>query len=104
MIRTIRRWSAERISREASLIRSSTLLVWGDEDTHIPISEAFKLREAIPNSRLIVFRHCGHLPPTESPGQFVDVIAEFCRTEAARKHRTRTLQFSPRSKDSELEA
>jgi pimeloyl-ACP methyl ester carboxylesterase len=104
MIRTIRRWSAERISREASLIRSSTLLVWGDEDTHIPISEAFKLREAIPNSRLIVFRHCGHLPPTESPGQFVDVIAEFCKTEAARKHRTRTLQFPARGEDTEHEA
>src|SRR5947208_6399256 len=63
MIRTARRWSANRIEREASLIRQPTLLVWGDEDTHIPIENAIKLRDTIPNARLIVFRNCGHLPP-----------------------------------------
>jgi pimeloyl-ACP methyl ester carboxylesterase len=83
MIRTIRRWKADRISREASLIRQPTLLVWGEEDTHIPVSDAFRLRDAIPNSRLIVFRGCGHLPPTESPGQFVEVLADFCNAESA---------------------
>jgi pimeloyl-ACP methyl ester carboxylesterase len=103
MIRTVRRWSAERISREASLIRSPTLLVWGDEDTHIPVSEAFKLREAIPNSRLIVFRHCGHLPPTESPGQFVDVVANFCKAEAARKPAATTLPFTQKIADDKQE-
>src|SRR5436309_7512168 len=65
MIRTARRWSANRIEREASLIRQPTLLVWGDQDTHIPLNDAFKLRDAIPNARLIVFRNCAHLPPAE---------------------------------------
>jgi pimeloyl-ACP methyl ester carboxylesterase len=104
MIRTVRRWNANRISREASLIRCPTLLVWGDEDTHVPLSEAFKLREAIPNARLIVFRHCGHLPPTETPGQFVELVADFCKTEAARKHELRTLQFSAKDNHPGLEA
>jgi pimeloyl-ACP methyl ester carboxylesterase len=93
MIRTIRRWSADRISREASLIRQPTLLVWGEEDTHIPVSEAFRLRDAIPNSRLIVFRRCGHLPPTEYPEKFVEVVAEFCKTGASRDTESRPLQF-----------
>lgn len=93
MIRTVRRWDANRISREASLIRCPTLLVWGDEDTHIPVTEAFRLRDSISNARLVVFRHCGHLPPTEAPGQFVELVAEFCQTEAARKERSRTLEF-----------
>ena len=79
MIRTVRRWSANRISRDAHLIRQPTMLVWGDEDTHIPISQAYRLRDAIPNARLIVFRNCGHLPPTERPQKFVEVVAEFCR-------------------------
>jgi pimeloyl-ACP methyl ester carboxylesterase len=104
MIRTVRRWSANRISREASLIQSPTLLVWGDQDTHIPVSEAFRLREAIPNSRLIVFRHCGHLPPAEAPGQFVDVVANFCKAEAVRKPKARTLTFTQKSVDPELSA
>lgn len=85
MIRTVRRWSANRISRDAHLIRQPTMLVWGEEDTHIPISQAFKLRDAIPNSRLIVFRRCGHLPPTESPEKFVEVVADFCKAEETTK-------------------
>ena len=77
MIRTARRWNANRIQREASLIRSPTMLVWGDTDTHIPISEAYQLRDAIPNSSLIIFRNCGHLPPTERPEKFVEVVTNF---------------------------
>ncbi|HEV8588158.1 MAG TPA: alpha/beta hydrolase [Pyrinomonadaceae bacterium] len=79
MIRTARRWSANRIEREASLIRQPTMLVWGDEDDHIPLESAFKLRDAIPKAKLIVFRNCGHLPPAESPEKFVEAVAEFCK-------------------------
>src|SRR5262249_53532175 len=82
MIRTVRRWSANRIEREASLIRCPTLIVWGDEDNHIPIREAFALRDEIPRSRLVVFRHCGHLPPTEYPEKFVEMLARFCGAES----------------------
>ena len=78
-LRTARRWSASRIQRDAKFISQPTMLIWGDEDTHIPIEEAFRLREAIPNNRLVVFRNCGHLPPTESPEQFVEVVSEFCQ-------------------------
>src|SRR2546423_5718874 len=78
MIRTARRWSANRIQREASLIRRPALLVWGDQDDHIPVEDAFKLREAIPYARLVVFRNCGHLPPAEYPERFVEVVSDFC--------------------------
>ncbi len=78
MIRTARAWSATRIEREASLIRQPTMLVWGDQDDHIPLDDAFRLRNTIPNSKLIVFRNCGHLPPAEHPDKFVEAVAEFC--------------------------
>ena len=77
MIRTARRWSANRIEREASLIRQPALLVWGDRDDHIPLADAFQLRDAMPNAKLVVFRNCGHLPPAESPEQFVEVVGSF---------------------------
>jgi len=51
----------------------------GDEDDHIPLENAFKLRDAIPKARLIVFRNCGHLPPAESPEKFVEAVADFCK-------------------------
>ncbi|MEK6334264.1 MAG: alpha/beta hydrolase [Acidobacteriota bacterium] len=81
MIRTARRWNANRIQREAALIRQPTMLVWGDTDTHIPISEAYQLRDAIPNSSLFIFHNCGHLPPTERPEGFVKLVAGFCQAE-----------------------
>ena len=98
MIRTIRRWEADRISREASLIRQPTLLVWGEEDTHIPISEAFRLRDAIPNSRLTVFRDCGHLPPTEYPEKFVEVVAGFCKAGETQGEKPQPLEFKQRQR------
>jgi pimeloyl-ACP methyl ester carboxylesterase len=79
MIRTARHWSANRIAREASLIRQPTMLVWGDEDDHIPLDDAFRLRDAMPNAKLIVFRNCGHLPPAEQPEKFVEAVADFCK-------------------------
>ncbi len=79
MIRTARRWSATRIEREAPLISQPTMLVWGDQDDHIPLDNAFRLRDAMPNAKLVVFRNCGHLPPAENPDKFVEVLAEFCK-------------------------
>jgi pimeloyl-ACP methyl ester carboxylesterase len=81
MIRTARRWSANRIEREASLIRQPTLLVWGDDDGHIPIENAIRMRDTLPNARLIVFRNCGHLPPAEQPERFVEMVSNFCTPE-----------------------
>jgi len=78
MIRTARAWSANRIEREASLIRQPTMIVWGDHDDHFPLANAFRLRDAVPNSKLIVFRNCGHLPPAEYPEEFVEAVADFC--------------------------
>jgi pimeloyl-ACP methyl ester carboxylesterase len=81
MIRTVRRWSADRIARDAHLIRQPTMLMWGEDDAHIPLGEGFRLRDEMPNARLVVFRNCGHLPPQEYPRQFVGMVSEFCKAE-----------------------
>ena len=81
MLRTIRRWNANRITREAHLIHRPTLILWGEDDRHIPLSDGVRLREAIPGARLIVFSKCGHLPPVEHPEKFVDVVTQFCQAE-----------------------
>jgi pimeloyl-ACP methyl ester carboxylesterase len=96
MIRTVRNWSANRIQRDAALIRQPTMLVWGEDDTHIPLDEAFRLRDAIPGARLIIFRNCGHLPPAEHPAQFVKLIAGFCSAEETRAENPNLLEFTRR--------
>ena len=96
MIRSARRWSANRISRDAHLIRQPTMLIWGEVDTHIPLSEGLRLRDAMPNARLIVFRNCGHLPPAEYPQKFVDLLAEFCNAEKNFMEKPQPLAFKRR--------
>jgi pimeloyl-ACP methyl ester carboxylesterase len=81
MLRTMRRWNANRIAREAELIRRPTLILWGDEDPHIPLSDGVGLREAIAGARLVVFRNCGHLPQVERPEEFVQIVDDFCSPE-----------------------
>ena len=77
IIRTVRGWDAERISRDAHLIRKPTLLLWGENDREIPLADGERLREEIPGSRLIVFLNCGHLPHEEYPEAFTKVVADF---------------------------
>lgn len=96
MVRSMRRWSAERISREANLIRTPTLIVWGEADSHVPLSDGIRLRDRIPGARLIVFRNCGHLPPAEQPEKFVQAITRFCNS--AEMENPKPLNFKKKSK------
>ncbi|MEP6719100.1 MAG: alpha/beta hydrolase [bacterium] len=78
IIRTVRRWDAERISREAHLLKQPTLILWGDSDREVPLTDGERLRQEIPDSRLFVFRECGHLPHEEYPTEFTNLVKEFC--------------------------
>lgn len=78
IIRTVRNWDAERIQREAQLIKQPTLLVWGDNDPDVPLRDGEELQQRIENSRLVVFKECGHHPQEEYPAAFVKAVLEFC--------------------------
>lgn len=83
IINTVRRWDAERISRDAHLITQPTLLLWGENDLDIPLADGERLHAEIPGSRLIVFLNCGHLPHEEYPEAFTNVVNGFCKAKAA---------------------
>jgi pimeloyl-ACP methyl ester carboxylesterase len=83
IIRTVRSWDAERISRDAHLITQPTLLLWGENDQEIPLADGERLHADIPNSRLKVFLECGHLPHEEYPEAFTNVVIDFCKTKSA---------------------
>jgi pimeloyl-ACP methyl ester carboxylesterase len=78
IIRTVRAWDAERISRDAHLICQPTLLLWGENDIEIPLSDGERLHQEIPGSRLVVFRKCGHIPHEEYPEAFTKLVTDFC--------------------------
>jgi pimeloyl-ACP methyl ester carboxylesterase len=79
IIRTVRRWDAERISRDAHLITQPTFILWGDRDREVPLADGQRLNEEIPNSNLKIFEACGHLPHEEYPEEFVEVVTGFLR-------------------------
>ena len=78
IIRTVRGWNAERITRDAHLITHPTLLLWGENDLEIPLSDGERLHAEIPGSRLIVFLNCGHIPHEEYPEAFTELVVDFC--------------------------
>ena len=77
VIRTVRRWDAERVSREAHTMTRPTLILWGENDREVSVEDGRRIHEQIPNSRLFVFRECGHLPHEEYPEEFVELVTEF---------------------------
>jgi pimeloyl-ACP methyl ester carboxylesterase len=83
IIRTVRGWNAERISRDAHLITQPTLLLWGENDREIPLADGERLHNEIPGSRFVVFLECGHLPHEEYPEAFTNVVIDFCQTKSA---------------------
>jgi pimeloyl-ACP methyl ester carboxylesterase len=47
-----------------------TLIVWGEDDRLVPVSDATELEWLIPNSRKLVYEETGHLPMLERPARF----------------------------------
>lgn len=48
-------------------ITTPTLIIWGEDDQLIDVSNAFRFKEDISNSELLVIPHSGHVPMEETP-------------------------------------
>ena len=55
------------LSQEASQIKTKTLIIWGDKDSYVPVSNAYSLQKLIPDSRLEVVEGIGHGLPLYNP-------------------------------------
>lgn len=84
VLATSRNWSADHIERDAHQINQPTLIIWGEEDTVMPIRHGFKLHEEILNSRFVILRDCGHVPQEEKSELFSELVSEFCRDKKGR--------------------
>lgn len=54
-----------------------TLLIWGENDTATPISDARVMENLIPHSALVAFEGCGHYSFLDNPGLFAAVLGSF---------------------------
>ena len=58
-----------------SEIQQPTLVISGDNDHVVPLSDSERLNAELTNSELIVLANCGHVPQEECPASFEDAIA-----------------------------
>jgi pimeloyl-ACP methyl ester carboxylesterase len=58
-----------------------TLIVWGRDDTIVPLSAGHRYNQAITGSELAVFDECGHRPEIEQTPQFVNQLRGFLAQE-----------------------
>jgi proline iminopeptidase len=65
------------LNPELRKYRFPTLVVTGRFDINVAPSVAYKIHQAVPGSRFVVFEHSGHLPFYEEPEAFVRVVEEF---------------------------
>ncbi len=77
VLATSRNWHADRLEQDAHLINQQTLIIWGDQDTVIPIKNGYKLHEEILNSRFVILKDCGHVPQEEKSQLFTELVSEF---------------------------
>ncbi len=85
VIKTLRHWHADRIERDAHRITQPTLLIWGENDLDTPLEHGRILHQLIPQSHLVVFKNCGHVPQEEFPCEFAELVVDFCEEPKERE-------------------
>ena len=60
-------------------IQQRTLLLWGEEDNLIPLSNATRFHADLPNDTLVILPHVGHVPMEESPKESLAALLAFLK-------------------------
>lgn len=58
-------------------IKAPVLLVWGEDDTATPLSDAETMKRLIPNAGIVSFPGCGHYSFLDNPFGFKAVVSSF---------------------------
>jgi pimeloyl-ACP methyl ester carboxylesterase len=58
-------------------VKCPTLIVWGKKDLLVPVKDAYRFDELIPDSRLIVYEDVGHVAMLEVPERFNPDVRSF---------------------------
>jgi len=65
------------VARSLPRIQAPTLVLWGDDDRWIPLSDADRFLTAVPGSHKVVIPDCGHVPQEEKPEAVTRLLLEF---------------------------
>ncbi|SFU12470.1 Pimeloyl-ACP methyl ester carboxylesterase [Algoriphagus locisalis] len=84
---TLDRMGAPRESRiDFDRLDMPTLIMWGKEDSWIPVTQGYALEKAIPGSKLVVFDNAAHVPMEEIPTESVAKYLSFLGVEVRKDY------------------
>ena len=66
--------------KNINYIQQPTLILWGAEDLLIPVENAYKFQEDLPNNTLVILENTGHTPMEESPLESLAPVISFLKT------------------------
>ena len=66
--------------KNINYIQQPTLILWGAEDLLIPVENAYKFQEDLPNNTLVILENTGHTPMEESPLESLAPVLNFLKT------------------------
>ncbi len=72
---SFKHWPA--ITQRLQLISAPALVIWGGNDTMIPINFSNEYVSGLKNCQFVVMEECGHRPHVEEPEKFSEIILEF---------------------------
>ena len=77
MRETLVRSVNEDLSHLISRVDCPALIMWGVSDDAVPLSDAYKIRDAIADSAVIEFSASGHFPFITERQRFLAVVRSF---------------------------
>lgn len=73
------------IDAKLGSLKLPVLILWGDEDPFVKVSNAYKLRERIPGSELQILKGCGHFSHEDAGDEFSRIVQDWCMRHAPRQ-------------------
>jgi pimeloyl-ACP methyl ester carboxylesterase len=68
---------SERLDNQLANIKVPTLVLWGKQDSLLPIASGERYAAGIPGAKLVSFDKCGHVPSTEKTEEFLAAVNAF---------------------------
>lgn len=74
MKETMKKIISENLLPYLPQIKVPTLIIWGEKDRILPVSDAYLIKKKIPNSTLKIMENIGHAPNLEAPEKLAQLI------------------------------
>lgn len=71
----------EDLQRFMPSISTATLLIWGENDTATPVSDAKIMEKSIPDAGLVILKNCGHFSYLEKFHEFKVIVDHFLKKD-----------------------